>query len=371
MIQFVAENPSAILSDLKLRYEQIAGRQLSDADPEMHVLSAIAYRLSLTHAAVNHTANQNLLRYATGAALEEIGYLFAVTRLSARGAGVTLQFTSDTAVTSRVIPAGTRVRSLNGAAIFETLFAITVPDAATAGAVSITQTVLAECTTPGAIGNGYEIGDVNTMVSPIAFVTDVRNTDESGGGVEEESDDELRERIALAPSRYSVAGPRDAYAFFAKSAHPGIVDVAVTNPVPGQVNLYPLMLGGQLPSSAVLAAVLATCNDDKVRPMNDTVVVEAPVAVPFAIVVGIELRKSADPLTTALRAQVGLEDWVGERRNKLGSDIVRSQLIAAASVPGMVYRATVLSPSSDIILQPHEVGVNTGVTVNITGISDE
>jgi hypothetical protein len=50
----------------------------------------------------------------------------------------------------------------------------------------------------------------------------------TANGTDDETDEELRERIRLAPSQFSVAGPTGAYKFFAKSAHPSIVDVSVT-----------------------------------------------------------------------------------------------------------------------------------------------
>ena len=80
--------------------------------------------------------------------------------------------------------------------------------------------------------------------------------------------------MQIAPESFSVAGPRGAYEYYARSAHQDIIDVAVVGPpelAPGYVKIYPLMKGGELPSSEVLASVLEICNADDVRPLTDCV----------------------------------------------------------------------------------------------------
>lgn len=58
----------------------------------------------------------------------------------------------------------------------------------------------------GKVGNGYAIGTINKILDPLAFVSTVENIDVTGGGSDVESDEQLRERIKLAPSQYSSAG---------------------------------------------------------------------------------------------------------------------------------------------------------------------
>ena len=48
-----------------------------------------------------------------------------------------------------------------------------------------------------------------------------------------ESNDDLRRRVTLAPSGYSVAGPDDAYIFLALSASGLVLDAKPTSPSPG------------------------------------------------------------------------------------------------------------------------------------------
>jgi phage-related baseplate assembly protein len=44
-----------------------------------------------------------------------------------------------------------------------------------------------------------------------------------------EADEDLRQRIVLAPESFSVAGPELAYVFHARSAHPDVLDASATS----------------------------------------------------------------------------------------------------------------------------------------------
>ncbi len=59
-----------------------------------------------------------------------------------------------------------------------------------------------------------------------------------------ELDDSFRERIALAPEGWSTAGPRGAYEFHARSAHPQIKDVRAANAGAGVVQVAVLSKEG-------------------------------------------------------------------------------------------------------------------------------
>ena len=67
------------------------------------------------------------------------------------------------------------------------------------------------CTENGVGGNELLPGQVNVLVDLIPYVESVSNTTKTSGGADLESDESLAERIFLAPSGYSVAGPDDAY----------------------------------------------------------------------------------------------------------------------------------------------------------------
>jgi phage-related baseplate assembly protein len=264
-----------------------------------------------------------------------------------------------------LIPAGNRVKSADGILIFQTLYDVNVP----VGTNTIT--VAAECLTAGDAGNGRAIGSINIILDPVAYVSAATNTDLTAGGTKEESDDELRERISLASATFSVAGPRDAYKFFAKGAHPDIVDVAVVSLTPGIVSVYPLMNGGVVPTTPILNLVSDALNDTKVRPLCDTVVVNAPTVVNYSINVSLIIRKGANSAEVISEVTAALNAFKTERINTLGLDIVREQLIALCMLPGKVYKPTLSSPSSDIVATEYQYTNCTGITVTVSSIANE
>ena len=91
-----------------------------------------------------------------------------------------------------------------------------------------------------------------------------------------ESDDALRSRAQLALEGQTTAGPRGSYVFWARSASGDVRDVSVTSPAPGEVLVTVLSHQSDgSPSAEVLAAVDNTLNAEDVRPLTDTVLVEA------------------------------------------------------------------------------------------------
>ena len=96
----------------------------------------------------------------------------------------------------------------------------------------------------GIIGNGYQHGQLNILVDPIPYVAAVSNIDVSSGGIDDESDDSYRERIQLAPEKFTTAGSDDSYKYWAKTATQNILDVEVYSPAPGEINVVSLMQAG-------------------------------------------------------------------------------------------------------------------------------
>jgi len=233
-IQFVDDTPATALANAIEDYENLAGRTVGAADPEMLLVTAYAYRMALLLGQVNYTGNQNLINQATGASLDQLGQKSGTYRLAASAAVVTIKFTVGTGAGAFVIPANTRVQAASGNVIFGTK---EDTDVTGPGTYNIDCT----CTQAGAIGNGYTAGLISVIVDPIAYVVSASNTDTSGGGSDQETDDQLRARIPLANATYSVAGPTDAYIYFAKSASPSIVDVSVVT----------ALLAGAIVTSAV------------------------------------------------------------------------------------------------------------------------
>ena len=122
-----------------------------------------------------YTGKQNLLRYATGDALDHIGVLVGAERLPASAATTTVKITlSEARATSTLVPAGTRITA--GDNVF---FAL--EEAVTIIAGETTATGSAQCTMAGPIGNGYLPGELATVVDQVPFVASIVNTTTSEG----------------------------------------------------------------------------------------------------------------------------------------------------------------------------------------------
>lgn len=360
---FFSEDGVAIAAEIKADMENRLGKVIGDADVEQLDVDSRAYRELLKNIQANDVMKQNFVRTATGIALDYLGELVGVSRLSASSASCIIRFTLNTGHIGVTIPAGTRVQSIDGKVIFSIITQTTV------AAGTYTKDVAAICKTTGTIGNGYAAGNIGVLLDPIGYVDLVANTETTSGGADDETDDALRERIVLAPSSFSVAGPIGAYKYWAKTANPAIVDVEIDSLTPGEVQIYPLLNGGVIPNNAVLDEVLSVCNDEKVRPLSDTVYAIAPTKIDYAIEVDITFYDTADIPTTTDLIQNALDAYKAEGLNKLGRDVIREQISSLCVIKGLVYDVTVVSPASNIVADKNEYTNCTGITINNNGIN--
>jgi len=359
-------NPQAVLSDMIAAFQNLSQRTLYPAQVEQLLINDYAYRESLVRNAIQWCGMQCLLAYSSYPMLDYLGQLVGVSRLPPQGASCVLQFTlGATSMQPLTIAAGTLVGTQDGAFAFATTADLTIA----AGALSAT--VFATATTTGMAGNNYPIGSVSVQLRPNAQIAAVTNTTITSNGGDVETDDHLRERIQLAPNRFSVAGPSGAYAFWAFSADPSIVDVQITTPVPGTVDVWvltgPVTQPAAAPntagiaSAALLAKVLAVVNADTVRPLTDTVNVLAVNEVDYQVVATVTLYADVDPVTTMTAARNAAQLLAQDLANRIGRDVVGEEFIAViGSVPG-VYRV--------VLSQPAYTPLTAGQWANCTAIA--
>ena len=177
------------------------------------------------------------------------------------------------------------------------------------------------------------------------------------GGSDVEGDEAFRERIHEAPESFSVAGPYGAYRWYAMASSALITDVSVTSPEPGVVDIRPLLVGGELPSEEIIGLVLAACNDRRVRPLTDQVMVAAPDIVNYAINLEYYISRaqaaSANAIDTA--AQAAVTDFMTWQREVLGRDINPTELIHRLRAVG-VKRVDLYEPHFRV-LKEYEVAI--------------
>jgi phage-related baseplate assembly protein len=361
-ISFADTSPAEIEANIITVYESLAGRALAAGDPVRLFLQAISSIIIQQRFLIDFTGKMNLLQYSAGEYLENIGAFLNVTRLPAEAAQALLEFTVTAGNPNPIIiPEGTRATP-DGETHFATLETLTIAPGQTTGSV------LAACTTDGAAANGYEIGAIDEIVDPFPWFAAVENTTASGGGAEEESDDAFRERIRTAPTSFSVAGPVDAYKYWARTASAAIIDVAVLSPNPGEIVIYPLMTDGELPTEDDLTAVEAICSADTVRPFCDDVSAEAPTQVDYDIELTYYIAQSDAVNATAIQAAVtaAIADFQSWQRAALGRDINPSVLIQRIIDAGA--KRVELTEPAYAAVSADEVAAEDTVTVTYGGL---
>lgn len=325
-------------------YQQIAKTVLYPGDPVRLFLTTLAYRIAHERSIYNIAARQTLLRYATGLHLDHIGAMLATNRRSATFSGCVVEFSINKSLEfDVVIPIATRVTS-NGQAIFETLSEISIKMGSLSASVNV------QCQTAGYQFNNIEVGQIDKFVDPIAYITGIKNITKTSGGADVEHDDAYRERIALAPERFSVAGPKLAYQYHALSAHQNIIDISVERTDSGTVRVSVLLKNGKIPTigSTEIEAVKKVLNNDEVRPLTDTVEVVPAKAVTqnYSIrwfLSEFNLMSQSIIAKNVEQAVIDYEIW---QSTKLGRDINPDELIhrcksAGAKrieITGMSYR---------------------------------
>ena len=358
---------SKILSDFVTKYQEVTGKkiQLSKSDPNRIIMLSCAQIIYQGLQNIDKAGKMNFLKYAYDDYLENMGALKKVTRNPAKFAQVPVKFTlSGKREAATSIPQGTRVT-----AAYEVYFATIEYAEIPAGETEVT--VMTECTEAGTIGNDFAAGELTTLVDPIGFISKVSNTEKSTGGTEVESDQNMAERIYLAPSSYSTAGPDDAYEYWVKDSNPNIGDVKITSPIPGVVDIRFVMTDGTVPDDTTIAAVTAAVNQRGKRPLTDQVQVKKPEIEEYSIDVTYYINTSDSNAATAIQAQVesAVEKYKLWQASKVGRDINPDELIANINDAG-AKRAVVRAPVFRVIGETAKAQC-TGVNVIYGGLEDD
>lgn len=299
----------------------------------------------------NDRMKQRTLQHARGAVLDALGERLGVERAQPAAASATFRFSVEEALDENiVIPEGTRITT-DGSVYFATVKNTVLP------AGSLYVDVLGECLTGGSAYNGLTLGAIGTLVDLIPYISSAQNTTISSGGDDGEpyttaGDDRLRERIKLAPSKLSTAGSESGYRYWALTADPDIVDVAIDCPeeTPTVVNIYPLMTGGALPDEQTLQKVLDACNGQTVRPLTDQVSAFAPEQVAYEVELTYYCTADNEALTVqTIEGEGGAIDqynaWQTEALARdINPDQLRRFILAPADGTGAV-RVEVTKPT--------------------------
>lgn len=362
-VKAVDDNPETILAEMIADYEQRTGKTLQPAHIERLLINTFAYRETLARQQFNEAYRQQHPRFATGLMLDICGDDVNTPRLEASAARCTIRFQAAQFVGTVEIPIGTMV------AVGDVVFA-TIEQ----GQLSTNRPQMnlqAACTETGTRGNGWAVGQINTLVTPLTGARQIsaQNISIPTGGAETESDDAYRERVLLAPESFSVAGSVGAYQYWARAVSPAICDVHVANArdsnqaeIGGTVAVTVLTKTG-LPSQELMSQVLAELSGEKKRPLCDTVIVNAPEVVDYALNAELVLYTGANALEVKAQAQQAWANHETQRREKLGGDIVPLDVMNVLKVAG-VYNVVLNAPTLRVI-QPNQWVRCTSVNLTI------
>lgn len=313
------------------------GITLVPGDPIRIWIQAQAMRLFQLAEYGNYIGQQNFIRYASGAYLENKVAFLGLERLPAIKAKTTIRFYLQEPRQQVVtIPLGTMVSTTDNVN-FVTTQVVTIP----IGQSEIT--VAAEALEAGSHGNGYLPGQIKVLVSSVPYVQ-VTNTVASYGGADEEADDDLKERFTLAPESFSTAGPKEAYEYFAKSYSVLIEDVRANSLNPGEVTLIVLLENGEVPDPSFLNGLSEYVSDKKRRPLTDKVTVSGPTTTTYDVTVTYYLPDGADEVKAKLAVEMAVSDYILWQRSKIGRSRNPSELIRRMLEAGAI-RVEMTSPS--------------------------
>ena len=315
---------------------------------------------------IDRQGKQSILKYSYSDFLDNLAIFKGVTRNPATPATTTLRFTlSAERDTATGIPQGTRV-STAGAIYFATDVYAEIP------AGSTTVDVPATCTVAGTDGNGFAAGELATIVDPIPYVASVTNTTATEGGAEIESDDDLAERVFLAPGAYSTAGPEDGYLYHAKAYSAAIGDVVATsNQAAGTVDIVFIMADGSTPGEEMIEGLEGYLQGKTIRPMTDLVRVAAPQEVTYTINLTYYINRSDSAKAVTIQAAVAqaVADYQTWQR-AIGRDINPSKLVAMVMEAG-AKRVTVTAPTYTAVAATQVAALQGEATVTYGGLEDD
>ncbi len=330
-----------LVTNFENEYKRITGKEisLSPSDPNRIVLYAHALELYQVEQYIDRAGKQDLIKYSYGEFLDNLGAGRGVIRKQPAPAKTILRFTLSEVRPSAVgIPEGTKVTNGN-LLFFKTVGYNEIPVGKTYVDIQ------GICTQNGVQGNELLSGQINTMVDLIPYVESVTNITKTEGGADLETDDSLAERIFLAPSGYSVAGPDDAYKYHAKTYNQTIGDVNVTSPNPVEVEIRFVLKDGSLPTKTMIDGLTQYLQDENIRPLTDKVTVLAPETVAFDMQLTYYINRSDQSKAGMIQVEVGqaITDYINWQTMTIGRDINPSELMKRIIAAG-AKRAEITSP---------------------------
>ena len=209
------------------------------------------------------------------------------------------------------------------------------------------------------------------IVDPQAYLYSIENITKPEGGADEESDDNLRERIAIAPEKFTVAGSQKAYEFYVKGVSSLIKSVLVTSENPGEVDIYALLENGELPGEELLSAIEEELSAENIRPLTDQVFVKLPEIVEYEVDLKYWIDSSAayDAAVIQQAADSAVAKYILWQSESMGRDINPDELIKLLRLAG-VKRVEINSPAFQTV-GSNQLAKNISSRIIYAGLEDD
>lgn len=184
-----------------------------------------------------------------------------------------------------------------------------------------------------------------------------------------ETDKDYRYRCSLKPESFSVAGPRDAFEYHARSADGQVKDASVTSPYGGTTLVYIISRTGNGAAAAdLVATVQAALDVEATRPLSEEVIVAAGSITEYALDIGLILYPGASTELSIAAAEEALAAYAAGH-HVLGGDIIKSAIDAAAHNSG-VKEVIIRSPAVNVVCEKSHAPYCFDITVSVDGIED-
>ncbi|KVV48226.1 baseplate assembly protein [Burkholderia territorii] len=183
-----------------------------------------------------------------------------------------------------------------------------------------------------------------------------------------EDDDSLRERIQLAPRGFSVAGPDDAYVFYARAADGRVKAATAYSPSPCVMIVTILSREGDGTASQELIDIVKKALEKK-RPQADEVIVQSAKIVRYAIRATLRFFNGPDRAVALAEAQKRTQQFA-DSMHRPGSEVTKDGLYASMRVAG-VQKVLLDTPAEGVAIAIDQAPYCTGIDLKDGGVADE
>ena len=326
-----------IFESMLADFEESAGFRINSGCDMALRMRAAAEEIAEVYAYAESVRTQCFPQTASGEYLDSHAGMRGIRRMEAAKAVGSITFSvNGTAAVSLSVPAGCVCMTASGMS-FETL---------EEGVIAVGEsscTVAAECMTAGSIGNAAG-GTVTYMASAPIGVTACSNEAAFSGGADEESDEELRQRV-VSSFRRLPNGANAAYYEQEALAVEGVAAAVVTPRAYGIGTVRVTVAGASgTPSGELLSAVLERL--EAAREICVDITVAAPTETVVNITAAVDVKDGYDETDVYARVQAALTAYFTGRL--LGQSITRARLGSIIFGVEGVENYSLALPASDV-----------------------